>query len=112
MAGRGGDWFDGGGGGSAIDPHELVGADALRGILEMVEAGALVSIGTTSDGGALAVTVTADGRWRREYHRTADDLMAWLAEAVPAVTDVLAASGARNGGSPASTARGTRSRRR
>ena len=56
-----------------------------QGIAELVDAGALVSLGTTSDGGALSVTVTADGRWRREYFREEDELLAWIAEAIPAV---------------------------
>lgn len=65
----------------------------MAGLLDMIEAGALVSMGTTSDGGALAITVTVDGRWRREYVRTADELALYLAAAVPAITE--AASGSR-----------------
>ena len=61
---------------------------ATQGLLELVEAGALVSLGTTSDGGALGVTVTVDGRWRREYFRQADELTAWIAEALPAVQEL------------------------
>lgn len=99
-----GDWFDEGGTGNAVDVAEVLGDLGNRGILELVEAGALVSMGTTSDGGALGVTVTVDGRWRREYFRAAAELEAWIAEAVPAVTS------ARSAGSP-SGGRGQRQRR-
>jgi len=51
----------------------------------IVGAGALVSIGTTSDGGALGITVTLDGRWRREYFRASEDAASWLLEALAAV---------------------------
>jgi hypothetical protein len=78
------DWLDGNGGGGAVDVHELAGENgAWKGLLDIVAAGALVSMGTTSDGGALGVTLTIDGRWRRDYFRTADELLTWLAEAVP-----------------------------
>lgn len=113
MAGSGGgDWFDGGGGGTQVDVAGCVGPQELIGLLSMVEAGALLSMGTTSDGGALGVTVTVDGRWRREYVRSADELSTWLAEAVPAATDALAALGARSPRPGASDAPRSRSRRR
>lgn len=98
-------WLDGGGNGHAVDVHGMFDTQATKGLLEMVEAGALVSLGTTSDGGALAITVTVDGEWRREYMRSADEVKAYLAEAVPAVSDLLAA------GRPSAEQRG-RSRRR
>lgn len=93
-----GDWFDGGGNGHAVDVAAIVDAQALIGLLSMVEAGALVSLGTTSNGGALGLTVTVDGRYRREYVRTNDEIMVYLAGAVPAVTDALA--GARPSAAP------------
>lgn len=98
-----GDWFDGGGGSQVDVAAVLDHQAALDGLLEMVQAGALLSLGTTSDGGALGVTVTVDGRWRREYVRSSDDLVAWLAEAVPAVRSAVEAR-------PASSAPGKRSR--
>lgn len=80
------DWFDGGGSGSPVDISALFDSDAvLSGLCSMLTAGALVSFGSTSDGGALGVTVTVDGRWRREYFRSGDELVDWLAEATPAV---------------------------
>jgi hypothetical protein len=80
------DWFDGGGSGSPVDIHAVFDSDAvLEGVCGMLASGALVSLGTTSDRGALGVTVTVDGRWRREYFRDGDELRTWLAEALPAV---------------------------
>src|SRR5215203_666339 len=54
-------WFEGSGNGGAVDVAELLDGLGSQGIRELVEAGALVSIGTTRDGGALAITVTVDG---------------------------------------------------
>lgn len=79
------DWFDEAGHGSAVDVEALMDSGAPVLIWQTVAAGALVSVGTTSDGGALAVTVTLDGRWRREYFRDSDELVDWLARAKSAV---------------------------
>lgn len=84
MAGNG-SWIDGGGNGSAVDVTELLDVAPTKAIAEIVQLGALVSLGTTSDGGALGVTVTVDGKWRRDYFRNVEELLAWLAEAVPGV---------------------------
>jgi len=81
------DWFDGNGNGAALDVVKLLDSEAGNGLYHLVGAGALVSMGLTSDGGALGVTVTVDGRWRREYFRNEEDLLAWIAEAIPAVQD-------------------------
>ena len=95
------DWFDGAGSGALVDAVEvLTDTTANRGVAELVEAGALVSIGKTSDGGALGVTVTVDGRWRREYFRNVDDLKAWIAEAIPAVEAARGSQNASGGGAP------------
>lgn len=99
------DWFDAAGQGSTVDVHELVDAVGIKALLDVVELGALLSLGTTSDGGALGVTITVDGRWRREYFRDSAELVAWLAEAIPAV------EAARTSDRP-SAGRGQRSRRR
>jgi hypothetical protein len=79
------DWFDGAGSGAPLDVVKLVDGTAGEGLWTLVAAGALVSLGLTSDGGALGVTVTVDGRWRREYFRDEETLLAWIAEAIPAV---------------------------
>jgi|SRR4051794_27814384 hypothetical protein len=83
----GGSWLEGGGNGHEVDVVELLDADVAKGLGEIVQTGALLSLGTTSDGGALGLTVTVDGVYRREYVRSHDELLAWLAEAVPGVTE-------------------------
>jgi hypothetical protein len=99
------DWFDGNGNGSAVDAAEILSPLVIQGFTELVGAGALVSAGMTSDGGALAFTVTVDGRWRREYFRDAAELATWIGEALPAVHE------ARGTSRPSSVPRGrTRSR--
>lgn len=99
------DWFDGGGSGRAVDVAALLdGSGVAEALAEIVGLGALLSLGTTSDGGALGVTVTVDGRWRREYFRDVDELQGWLAEALPAVRAALEAP-------PASSAPPKRPRR-
>lgn len=99
------DWFDGGGGGSPVDVAAVLDSKGWEGLLECVALGALVALGTTRDGGALGVTVTVDGRWRRGYFRDGEELTSWVAEAVPAVRKALDSPPA------ASSARGPRPRR-
>lgn len=113
MASSAGSWLAGGGNGAAVDVHSLLDeTGAVKALCDMIEAGALCSIGTTSNGGALAVTITVDGEWRRDYFRTADELSVWLAEATPAVVELAeAARGGSTAASP-SAGRGSRQRRR
>jgi hypothetical protein len=85
------DWFDGGGAGSHVDVAAMMDSKAPELLWDMVAFGALVALGQTSDGGALGVTVTVDGRWRREYFRDVEQLLEWLSEAVPAVRDACEA---------------------
>lgn len=99
------DWFDAGRSGSPVDVEALLDGAGGEGLHALVGMGALVSLGLTSDGGALGVTVTVDGRWRREYFRSADDLDTWVVEALPAVRAALDAAAA-------SSERGSRQRRR
>jgi hypothetical protein len=98
------DWFDGGANGVPVDVPALLDAKCIGLLWDCVALGALVSLGTTSDGGALGVTVTVDGRWRRAYVRGEDDLATFLSEAVPAVTAAI-------GGPPASSGPRQRQRR-
>jgi hypothetical protein len=79
------DWFDDGGSGRACDVPALLDSAAHELVAECVGLGALVSLGLSSDGGALACTVTCDGRWRREWFRDSDELVSWLGTAVEAV---------------------------
>lgn len=86
------DWLDSGGNGSTVDVPALLDSRASDLLGVVVAAGALVSLGLTSDRGALGVTVTVDGRWRREYHRDADSLVTWLQDGME---DIIAACQAR-----------------
>lgn len=99
------DWFDAGGNGSTCDVVALFDSEAAGLLLGIVASGALVSMGTTSDGGAVAITITVDGRYRREYFRDSESLTDWLAGAAEPVR--LAVESTR-----ASSARGNGSRKR
>lgn len=79
------DWFDDAGRGTPVDVGALFDGKLPVLLGELVACGALVSVGTTSDGGACGITVTLDGRWRREYFRDAEEACDWLAEAIEAV---------------------------
>lgn len=96
------DWFDEGGAGSPVDVLRVMDSDVPVLLWQVVANGALVSVGTTSDGGALGVTVTLDGRYRRAYGREADELVAWLTEALAAVERLSASRGASSGRAPRS----------
>lgn len=92
------DWLDEGRSGSAVDVPALMDSAAADLAWRVVQAGALLSFGRTSDGGALGVTVTIDGRWRREYFRDTEDLVQWLGGAADFAEEEearLAASPAR-----------------
>jgi hypothetical protein len=54
----------------------------------MVQQGALLSLSVTSDGGALGITITIDGRWRREYFRDAEQLALWTEESLAPVVEL------------------------
>jgi hypothetical protein len=97
-------WFDGGSSGKQVDPVELLDEHVVRGVGELVGGGALVSLGLTSDGGAMGFTVTLDGAYRREYVRSAEELHALLAEAIPAVVE--------GGRAPSRPSSGSRRRRK
>jgi hypothetical protein len=91
------DWFDGGPNGSLVDVPALLDSGIPGLLADCVALGALVSLGTTSDGGSLGITVTLDGRWRRQYFRESDEATSWLLEA----KDALEKAGGRQ---PASSA--------
>lgn len=90
------DWLDEGRSGKAVDVAAVMDSDAAALAWRVVQAGALVSFGCTSDGGALSVTVTIDGRWRREYFRDAEELVEWLTGAA----DYAEAEAGRESASP------------
>lgn len=94
-----GDWFDGGGSGVPVDVLALFDGPSGNCLFDVVATGALVSVGLTSDGGAVGVTVTLDGRWRREYFREAETLTNWLQDAAAAVRDAPARANGRSASS-------------
>lgn len=102
-----GDWFTENGRGQRLDVSALLDSECGDLLHGLVATGALVSIGLTSDGGALGVTVTVDGRWRRDYFRSSEDLGSWLEAALPAVTDAVAlVDAARSSSAPRRRSRG------
>lgn len=79
------DWFDGERSNALVDVVELMDGGAAVNLFRCVQNGALVSIGMTRDGGAVSVTVTLDGKWRREYFHDEDQLTLWTESAANAV---------------------------
>lgn len=78
-------FFDEGRSAQPVDVVAFFDSKVPEWVARCVGAGALVSIGTTSDGGALGVTVTLDGRWVREYFRESDPACEWLEIAFEAI---------------------------
>lgn len=64
---------------------DVLDATFLELLVELVELGALVSIGASRDKGAVKVTVTVGGEWDAEWFRTDEELRDWLREAVVVV---------------------------
>lgn len=91
------DWFDEGGSARAVDIGVLMDSKVPDCLWRLVEAGALVSLGKTSDGGAMGVTVTLDGRWRRQYFREPDEACDWLSEAADFIEREVARTDASSG---------------
>lgn len=91
------DWFEASGAAGAVDVAALMDSGAPGVLWDLAQTGALVSVGTTSDGGALGVTITLDGRWRREYFRDSDELTSWLLGALEAVRAAIQAPTASPG---------------
>ena len=91
-------FFDEQGTGSSVDVPALMDSGVPEILWRIVMGGALVSIGRTSDGGALGITVTLDGKWRREYFRDPEEATDWLLRAAEAVESAPtpASSGSRS----------------
>lgn len=87
-------WFEEGAGGDPVDVTAMLDSKAMDMLTHMVAQGALISLGTTSDRGALGVTVTVDGRWRREYFRDGEQLTLWCEEALAPVLEACEAKSA------------------
>lgn len=91
------DWFEDGGDGKAVDVASMLDSNLPELLGELIELGALVSLGTTSDGGALGITVTLDGRWRRGYFRDVEEARGWLNEARDGVRRAVESAHASSG---------------
>lgn len=76
----------GGGPKSLVDVEALLDATTMELLGELVRAGALVSIGTSRDGGALSVHVRCGEVRDREWFRVDLELHEWLREGVAVVT--------------------------
>lgn len=71
-------WISQGSSGAPLDVSEVLDAAVGDAITAVVAAGALLSLGVSSDGGALAATVTVDGEYRREWFRDGEALAEFL----------------------------------
>jgi len=78
-------FFDSGRSASLVDVSAVLDATFTELLGELVGAGVLVSVGRSRDGGALSVTVTSGGQYRREWVRSDEECHAFLKEAVAAL---------------------------
>lgn len=72
---------------SQVDVSAFLDATAAEYIASLVQAGCLVSLFRTSDGGALGASVTLDGESEKEYHRLPEEFHEWLREVDEAVSN-------------------------
>lgn len=79
------DFFNGSDASTAVDVLALFDSGLPNEIARLVGMGVLVSIGTTRDRGALSITVTRDGRYRREYFRDASEAADFVRMAASAI---------------------------
>jgi len=68
-----------------VDCAAFLDATTSEYVASLVQAGCLVSIFRTSDGGAFGCSVTLDGENEKEYHRVPEELHEWLREVDSAV---------------------------
>lgn len=72
-------WTDGlPGGAGVVDVAQVLDAGVLDRSVRLVGAGALVSFGASRDGGSVAITVTFDGDWDRQWFRDGEPAAEWL----------------------------------
>lgn len=69
-----------------VDLESLLDATSLELLRELVGLGALVSLGTSRDGGALSVHVRSGDVREREWFRVDVELHEWLREGVEALS--------------------------
>lgn len=73
---------------TVVEVASFLDATATEYLASLVQAGCLVSLYRTSDGGALGVSVTLDGEQEKDYFRTPEELAEWLREVDQAVGEV------------------------
>ena len=100
------DFFNAQKAGHAVDLEDSLDATFLEHVRDLVGSGALVSVGTTRDGGALSLTITYDGQWRREYLTATDEVHEYLKLAAVTINELASRAPA-----PTSTVQRRRSRR-
>jgi hypothetical protein len=79
------DFFSATKSGKVCDLSDLLDATTTEYLRDCIAGGALVSVGTTRDGGACSVTVTHDGEFRREYFTDSEEIHSFLKAAAEAV---------------------------
>lgn len=79
------DFFASSNGASIVDVRAFFDSRVPDQIGECVSLGLLVSVGTTRDRGAISLTVTNDGKHRREYFRDSAEAADFLRLAAAAV---------------------------
>lgn len=75
-----------------VDVGALLSATTVEWLQELIEMGALVSLGTSRDGGALSCHVRCGDIKNREWFREAEDLEGWLKDGVEAVRQAVASA--------------------
>jgi len=73
-----------------VNLEEVITSSVAELLIDIISKGALVSMGLSRDGGALACTVTLNGEWDREWFRTEEELVEWMAEAADLVSEMTA----------------------
>lgn len=71
-----------------VDLASLLDATSMEHLIDLVALGALVSFGTSKDGGALSVHVRCGDVKNREWFRSDEELHDWLSEGVTALREV------------------------
>lgn len=97
------------GAGAVIDLVAFFDSDVMSEVWVVLELGAMVSIGTSRDGGAVMISVVDNGEWEKEYFRHVGEAVSWLQRVSQALRD--RGHVARSDGGPVpQKARRTRSR--
>lgn len=77
---------------AVVSAGDVLTGEVQARVLGLVDVGCLVSLSRSRDGGAVAITVTADGEWEREWFRSAADAVIKLDEWAGLLEDTRAGS--------------------